>query len=958
MGIYKFFRISFIGFTIATLLTGGIIYYQSLILQKNVTQMVSVEEPLEKAVLEVEILSWKIANAAKSIAYLNQPKFIDSLKSTQLQLNNQITLIKQLNNQSLVIKNSNLLITKYKVFDEITTRVILTYEVKPGEFPTNKSLLINQLENSLNQLQHTINQQIQPIIQQKNQQILAQSHNSSTLINIMVLISVIALCVALYFNSKYIKRNIIQPILLLNQTAQVLSKGIYSGKWGNLKAPDGNNEIHQLFKSFNKMASGLHILFKQQKKSNLKLQKLNQNFVKAQKIAQMGSWEMDIKTQRVSWNDQMYDIYGLKKGSKIDIEVLRPQVHPQDADKLNDHVTQLMEDGTPYSIDYRITRPNNGSWHYLHSESEIVYDEFEQPIKAIGITQDITHIKKAQDLLESYRKVLDESAIVATTDVKGNITYVNDKFCEISKYSREELLGQNHRILKSGHHSDEIYKDLWRTISRGKTWHGEIKNKAKDGSYYWVNATIMPFMDEKNKPYMYMAVRYDITLQKNFETKLRNQILELNDYKFALDTAAIVATTDVKGKITYVNDKFCEISKYSREELLGKDHRIINSGYHSEEFIKEMWRSIARGQVWREEFRNQAKDGSYYWVDTSIVPFLDDQGKPYMYLTIRFDITHRKQLEEDLRSYQTELEIKVKKRTQQLEDERNKVSEMNEELVVQNETIGEKNKNITDSIEYALKIQEAILPQIDKIENELPELFILYKPRDIVSGDFYWYTEIEQPMYVDSYSSRTTKKLILAAVDCTGHGVPGAFMSMIGNQMLNEIVNEKNIIEPHFILNELNKKIRIALKQDELDNQDGMDATICVIDKAHRKIEFAGAKNPLIYIQNNLLGELRGDRTSIGGYSRPDFLSYTKHTLSLLQSDQTFYMFSDGFQDQMGGPKGRKLMRKNLYKLLEKNHHLPMDQQKQLLEKAFDDWCGEGYEQLDDVLVIGFRVNI
>jgi len=251
--------------------------------------------------------------------------------------------------------------------------------------------------------------------------------------------------------------------------------------------------------------------------------------------------------------------------------------------------------------------------------------------------------------ITDYKYALDESSIVAITDQKGIIQYVNENFCKISKYSSEELIGQDHQIINSGYHPKAFIKELWTTIANGKVWKGELKNKAKDGTIYWVDTTIVPFLNSENKPYQYVAIRSDITDRKNGEEKLKKTLKEISDYKYALDESAIVAITDQKGIITHVNNNFCKISKYSEEELIGQDHRIINSGYHPKEFIKELWTTIANGKVWKGELKNKAKDGSTYWVDTTIVPFLNQAGKPYQYIAIRSDITERKKGEEQIK---------------------------------------------------------------------------------------------------------------------------------------------------------------------------------------------------------------------------------------------------------------------------------------------------------------------
>lgn len=256
-------------------------------------------------------------------------------------------------------------------------------------------------------------------------------------------------------------------------------------------------------------------------------------------------------------------------------------------------------------------------------------------------------LAKSDNTVSDIRYALDQSSIVAITDAEGIITYVNEKFIEISQYEEHELIGKSHSIINSGYHSQEFFADLWCTIKQGKTWNGEICNRAKDGEIYWVDTTIVPFM-KKGKPYQYISIRSDISRRKRAESDLRVSIKELEDMYYAINQSSIVAITDEKGIIVDVNDKFSEVSGYKRSELIGHTHQLVNSGYHSKEFFDDMWKTIQNRKVWNGEIRNRAKDGSYYWVDTTIVPFYTVEGKPFQFLALRYDITERKQTEEML----------------------------------------------------------------------------------------------------------------------------------------------------------------------------------------------------------------------------------------------------------------------------------------------------------------------
>ena len=261
-----------------------------------------------------------------------------------------------------------------------------------------------------------------------------------------------------------------------------------------------------------------------------------------------------------------------------------------------------------------------------------------------------------------------------------------------------------------------------------------------------------------------------------------------------------------------------------------------------------------------------------------------------------------------------------------------------------NEKIQQQHLNITSSINYAQRIQQAMLSKNDEEEEFMSKnAFILFRPRDVVSGDFYWFKRIPN-----------SNDLIIAAVDCTGHGVPGAFMSMVGMNALNGIVG-RGIKEANLILDALHKDIRESLSQEETGNNDGMDMAICIIKEKDKQIEFAGAKNPMVYIQNGELIELKGDVHPVGGGKYSKGQPFKKHTVDITTSTMV-YLFSDGYKDQFGGPDNMKFMAKKFKTLLLDIHQLNLEMQKTKLDKRLDEWIGEG-SQIDDVLVIGFKIE-
>lgn len=263
------------------------------------------------------------------------------------------------------------------------------------------------------------------------------------------------------------------------------------------------------------------------------------------------------------------------------------------------------------------------------------------------------------------------------------------------------------------------------------------------------------------------------------------------------------------------------------------------------------------------------------------------------------------------------------------------------ELRESHELINLKNKEITDSINYARKIQSAILPQQDYVKKLLPDSFFFYQPKDIVSGDFYWVAERNGEIFV-------------VVADCTGHGVPGAFMSVVGMNLLNEIVNHRGITSPSEILGELNNGVVDALQQRETASNDGMDIALVKINFANKKIEYTAANRSMILFRNGVIEEIKPTKNPIGGFNSLKEKHFETHQIQLSSGD-IVYLSTDGYADQFGGEQDKKITTKNFRRLLEKVSSLSMQDQEKELSRFINDWK-TGYEQTDDILVAGIKI--
>ena len=400
---------------------------------------------------------------------------------------------------------------------------------------------------------------------------------------------------------------------------------------------------------------------------------------------------------------------------------------------------------------------------------------------------------------------------------------------------------------------------------------------------------------------------------------------------------------DTDFRIVEWSSAMAQISGERKEDIAGKNLLVAFPFFEAIEEIKFIRKALGGED-------SLSTDRPYYFQSNKQKGFFEAHYTPLTnvanqvtgVLVIFRDITELRTFDDQLISLTDKLRESIGQKTRELLDANDNLKKELRKRKMFGYDILLKNIELTDSIAYARHIQEAILPLKKEIEKTFPQSFVFFRPKEVVSGDFYWYFSKGSKHY-------------MAAVDCTGHGVPGALISILGYNSLNQAINEYNLIHPSDILNFLNKSVGSVFNHSERSTvPDGMDISLCCVDYTSMTVEYAGAFNPLYYFSKGVFKKIKGNRFPVGAYHGEETKEFRNHEINISPGD-VFYIFTDGFADQFGGPKEKKFKQRKFVELLLENFDIPMHEQESLLRKTILQWQGNN-EQVDDMLVIGFRI--
>ncbi len=583
------------------------------------------------------------------------------------------------------------------------------------------------------------------------------------------------------------------------------------------------------------------------------------------------------------------------------------------------------------------------------------------------LSENIEELRATNDIIEDYNDELEKLSLVASKtdngivimDKDGNLEWMNEGFTRLYEMTLYDLKakGNNLTEVSSCDFAGLKLKECKKT-KQSVTY--ESFTKTKSGKEIWAQTTLTPIYNQKGELSRLIAIDTDITklkkIQKekeNANKQLRDQhnlILDKNEElkqqaeeitaqteqlaktNAELEKLSIVAEKtdnsviimDPEGNLEWVNAGFTQLSGYTFDEFVKYKSRNILQVSTTPDAIKAIKRCLSEKKTEIYESLMIHREGKRIWTQTTITPVLDESNNIVKLVAIDSDISKLKAAETEILQQKEEIETQ------------------RDEIEIQRDIANRHRKKLTDSIHYAKRIQNALLPPDEYLNSILDDYFVLYMPRDIVSGDYYWVTDFED-------------KIIITAADCTGHGVPGAFMSVLGISFLNEIVNRNRQFQANLILNQLRKEVKTSLRQTKanLQSADGMDMALCIINRKEMTLQYAGAYNPLFLIRDNELTQIKADKMPIGVFLKEKD-SFTNHEINL-KKDDVIYMFSDGYIDQLDSNGGHKFLRSRFKKLLTHIHKKPFKEQKNILHKSHIEWRGTA-EQLDDILVIGLKI--
>ena len=425
--------------------------------------------------------------------------------------------------------------------------------------------------------------------------------------------------------------------------------------------------------------------------------------------------------------------------------------------------------------------------------------------------------------------------------------------------------------------------------------------------------------------YIFKYLNLIIIKNKNMHDEIKN-LMDI------MDTNVIVTETDTEGIITYASKAFCKISGYTKSELIGQPHSIVKHPDTPKEFFKQLWETITSRNIWESEIKNRKKDGSIYWLQRIITPKIDKNGNIYAYTAISYNITSKKEVE----VLKVNLEKKVQNRTKEIEN------------------IHKKTK---DSITYASLIQKALIPQKEVLKPLFKDYFVTWIPRDTVGGDIWLFDDL-----------RHKDECLLFFIDCTGHGVAGAFVTMIVKTIEREIVskiksNKDNTIDvsPAWIMSYFNKTIKQLLSQEIKDSNSnaGFDGGIIYYNKRTQILKFSGAHTSLVYVtKDKKIKTIQGDKYSVG-YRQCNSEYKYKENIITVENGMKFYCTTDGYLDQNGGEKDFPFGKKRFINIIKENHHKPMKELQDIFQTKMLQYQSMviDNDRNDDITLIGFEID-